>query len=71
MRWLVAWLLATVFLLWLSLSIRGAAALAKAGYELATDPRLDMVAALKAMGPRDREVHVRPQRFDLPRWLGR
>jgi hypothetical protein len=71
MRWLVVWLLATAFLLWLSLSIRGAAALAKAGYEPVTDPRLDMVAALKAMGPHDREVHARPQRDELPRLLGR
>jgi anhydro-N-acetylmuramic acid kinase len=49
MRWLVVWLLAAASLLWLSLSIRGAAA--KAGNPLATDSRLETVAALKATGP--------------------
>jgi hypothetical protein len=43
MRWFAVWLLASVFLSWAAcLSIVGAAV---------TDARLDMVAALQAMGP--------------------
>jgi hypothetical protein len=45
------WLLASVFLLWASFSLRGAAATGKTGKPPATDPRLDMITALPAMGP--------------------
>src|ERR1700722_19136807 len=50
MRWLAVWLLALFCLSWASLS-KYASAIAKTGEGLATDPRLDMVTALKAMGP--------------------
>jgi hypothetical protein len=50
-RWLAVWLLASIFLSWASLSIRGAAATGKARNAPATDPRLDMVTALQSMGP--------------------
>jgi hypothetical protein len=50
-RWFAVWLLASVFLSWASLSIRAAAATGKARNAPATDPRLDMVTALQAMGP--------------------
>ena len=49
-RWLVVWLLASCILSWVSVS-REAAATGKAGGAPATDPRLDMVTALQAMGP--------------------
>ena len=45
------WLMASVFLSWAGLSIKSAAATGKAGKAPATDPRLDMVTALRAMGP--------------------
>jgi hypothetical protein len=45
------WLLASVVLLWASLSIRSVAATGKAGNASTTDTRLDMVTALQAMGP--------------------
>jgi hypothetical protein len=44
-------MLASVFLVWTSLSIMCAAAVARDTSASTTDPRLDMVAALKAMGP--------------------
>jgi len=50
MRWLAVWLLALFCLSWASLS-KYASAIAKTGEGLATDPRLDMVTALKAIGP--------------------
>jgi hypothetical protein len=50
-RWFAVWLLASVFLSWASLSITGAAATGRARNAPATDPRLDMVTALQAMGP--------------------
>jgi hypothetical protein len=50
-QWFAVWLLASVFLLWVSLGIRSAAATGKAGNAPATDPRLDMITALQAMGP--------------------
>jgi hypothetical protein len=50
-RWFAVWLLASGFLWWASLSIRGATAMGKAGNAPATDPRLDMVTTLQAMGP--------------------
>jgi hypothetical protein len=50
-RWFAVCLLASGFLSWASLSIRGAAATGKARNAPATDPRLDMVTALQAMGP--------------------
>jgi hypothetical protein len=49
-RWLVVWLLASCTLSWVGVS-REAAATGKAGGAPATDPRLDMVTALQAMGP--------------------
>jgi hypothetical protein len=45
------WLLASVFLVWTSLSIGDAAATGSDTTAAATDPRLDMVAALKALDP--------------------
>ena len=45
------WLLASGFLVWVSLIIGGAAATGRSTTEPATDPRLDMVAILQAMGP--------------------
>ena len=50
-QWFAVWLLASLFLLFASLSIRSAAATGKAGNAPGADPRLDMVAALQAMGP--------------------
>jgi hypothetical protein len=50
-RWFAAWLLASVFLLWASLDFTGAVTMGKARNASATDPRLDMVTALQAMGP--------------------
>jgi hypothetical protein len=50
-RWFAAWVLAPVFLSWVTLYISGAAAAEKAGNGAGTDARLDMVTALKAMGP--------------------
>jgi hypothetical protein len=50
-RWFAVWLLASGFLSWASLSIKGATATGKAGNAPATDPRLDMVTTLQAMGP--------------------
>ena len=47
--WFGVWLLASVALSWASL--RGAAAKGNARNAPATDPRLDMVTALRAMGP--------------------
>jgi hypothetical protein len=45
------WLLASVFLVWTSLSIGDAPATGSDTTAAATDPRLDMVAALKALDP--------------------
>jgi hypothetical protein len=45
------WLLASAFLVWTSLSIGDAAATGSDTTAAATDPRLDMVAALKALDP--------------------
>jgi hypothetical protein len=45
------WLLASGFLVWTGLDIRGAATTGRDTTAPATDPRLDMVAALQAMGP--------------------
>jgi hypothetical protein len=50
-RWFVVCLLASVFLPCAVLGISIAGATEEAGYAPATDPRLGMVAALKAMGP--------------------
>jgi hypothetical protein len=49
-RWFSVWLLASGFLWWAGFSIRSAAATGKARNAPATDPRLDMVTALQAMG---------------------
>jgi hypothetical protein len=49
-RWFAVWLLASCILSWVSVS-REAAATEEAGGAPATDPRLDMVTALQAMGP--------------------
>jgi len=49
-RWFAVCLLASVFLSWATLNIIGAAATGKARNAPATDPRLDMVRALQAMG---------------------
>ena len=49
-RWFAVWLLASCILSWVSVS-REAAATGVAGGAPATDPRLDMVTALQAMGP--------------------
>jgi len=49
-RWLAAWLLASFCLSWASLS-NGASTAVKPGEALVVDPRLDMVTAIKAMGP--------------------
>ncbi len=49
-RWFGVGLLASVCLSWASLSVRGPAAKGKAR-NAATDPRLDMVTALQALGP--------------------
>jgi hypothetical protein len=51
MRWFAAWLLASVFLFWASLYFTGAVTVGEARNASATDPRLDMVTALQAMGP--------------------
>ena len=45
------WLLASGFLVWMSLGIRDPAATARDATTPSTDPRLDMVAGLEAMGP--------------------
>ena len=45
------WLLASGFLVWSSLGISDAAATGRDATTPATDPRLDMVAGLQAMGP--------------------
>jgi hypothetical protein len=50
-RWFGGSLLAPVLLLLASPNIAGVAAMGKAGNATATDPRLDMVTALQAMGP--------------------
>jgi hypothetical protein len=50
-RWFAACALASVLLSWASLSISSAAATEKAVTAPASDPRLDMVTALQAMGP--------------------
>ena len=50
-RWFLLWFLATVVLLCLGLGIRVAAATEKAGGTPATDPRLDLVTPLQAVGP--------------------
>jgi hypothetical protein len=50
-RWFAACALASVLLSWVSLSIASAAATEKARNAPASDPRLDMVTALQAMGP--------------------
>jgi hypothetical protein len=51
-RWFLVWFLATVALLCLGLGIRVAASATEmAGSTPATDPRLDPVAALQAVGP--------------------
>jgi hypothetical protein len=50
-RWFAVWSLALGFLSWTSLSIRNAAATEKAGNAPTTDSRLDLVTALRAMGP--------------------
>jgi hypothetical protein len=49
--WLAGCLLTPVLLLWSSVSLTGAAAAVGASNAPATDPRLDMATALKAMGP--------------------
>jgi hypothetical protein len=49
-RWPAVWLLASFWLAWASPS-KGAPATGKPMEALATDPRLDMVTALRAMGP--------------------
>jgi hypothetical protein len=50
-RWFAVGRMTSVFLLWAGLSIRVAAATGTAGKAPASDPRLDMVTALQAMGP--------------------
>lgn len=50
-RWPNVWLLAGALLSWASLGIGGGAATKKALTAPMTDPRLDMVTALPAMGP--------------------
>jgi hypothetical protein len=49
-RWFAVWLLASFCLSWASLS-QGASTTEKPVQATATDPRLEMVTALKAMGP--------------------
>jgi hypothetical protein len=49
-RWFLLWFVAAVLLLCISLGIRVAAATGKAGSSPASDPRLDVVTALKAGG---------------------
>src|SRR5258708_37680734 len=49
-RWFAVWLLASFGLSLASLS-QGASTTGKPGEALATDPRLDMVTAIKALGP--------------------
>src|SRR5580658_9444607 len=49
-RWFAVWLLASFCLSWASLS-QGASTTEKPVQAPATDPRLEMVTALKAMGP--------------------
>src|SRR4029077_10945898 len=48
--WFAVWLLASFGLSLASLS-KGASTTGKPGEDLATDPRLDMITAIKAMGP--------------------
>jgi len=50
-RWLAMGLLASALVSWAGLSMRVAAAAGKTGNRLATDPRLDLVTALQAIGP--------------------
>src|SRR6266566_3276803 len=50
-RWVAVWMLASGFLWWAGFGIRSAAATETARKAPATDPRLDMVTALQAMGP--------------------
>ena len=45
------WLLVAGLLVWVGLTIGGAAEAGRSTTAPATDPRLDMVAALQAMGP--------------------
>jgi hypothetical protein len=49
-HWFAGLLLFSALVVWASLSIAGVAAMGKAGNATATDPRLDMVTALQAMG---------------------
>ena len=49
-RWFAVWLLASFCSSWASLS-QGASTTGQPGEALATDPRLDMITAIKAMGP--------------------
>ena len=51
MRWFAVWLLASGVLWWAGFSIRSAVAAPRGGNAPATDPRLDMVTALQAIGP--------------------
>jgi hypothetical protein len=48
-RWFLLWFLATVLLLGISLGIRVAVATGRAGGTPASDARLDMITALRAM----------------------
>jgi hypothetical protein len=50
-HWFAGLLLFSALVVWASLSIAGGAGMGKAGNATATDPRLDMVTALQAMGP--------------------
>jgi hypothetical protein len=50
-RWIAVWLLASGFLSWTIIGISGVAATGKPRNAPATDPRLDLVAALQAMDP--------------------
>ena len=50
-RWLAACSLTSIVLWWASLSISGVAAMEKASNAPGSDPRLEMVTALQALGP--------------------
>jgi hypothetical protein len=66
-RWSAVRLLAPGVLLWASLSMRGEAATGKAANAPTTDPRFDMVTALRAMGP---HPSLGDQAKDFGRFVG-